>query len=427
MEILHIAAVLLFLAAVFGYVNVRFYKLPSTIGLMVITLACSMAILVFDLAWDELARLFPALGLADLGLRELIASNVGSVDFSRTLLQGMLSFLLFAGALHVNLDELLHRRWAIGTLATAGVGLSTVVVGGLSYLSFGTMGLSVPLLHCFVFGALISPTDPVAVLGVLKNTRVPVSLEAKIAGESLFNDGVGIVVFIMLTSMAGLGTHAVESAGGVFLLFVREVLGGFALGLLIGLIAYSAMKTIDHFQLELIITLAVVAVINSIAEVLHTSAPIAVVVAGLFIGNHGKRFAMSDVTVAHLEQFWSLMDDILNAILFLLIGLEIFIIPAEAVLLAAGLSAIPVVLTGRFVSVAIPIAFLRAARRSFSPRVIRILTWSGLRGGISVALVLSLPAFQHRNLLLVCTYLVVLFSVIVQGLTIKAVVRGGGE
>jgi len=427
MELLHIAAVLLLLAAVFGYVNFRFFKLPSTIGLMVVTLVCSVAVLVFDLTWDQAARLFPALNLGDLGLRETIASSLGRVDFSRTLLHGMLSFLLFAGALHVNLEELLQRKWAIGTLATLGVALSTIIVGGLSYGLFGMMGLGVPFIYCLIFGALISPTDPVAVLGILKSTRIPASLEAKIAGESLFNDGIGIVVFIMLTSMAGLGTHVVEGAGEVSLLFVREVFGGLALGFFTGFAAYSAMKTIDHFQLELIITLALVMVINSVAAVLHTSGPIAVVVAGLFIGNHGKRFAMSEITVQHLEDFWSLMDDILNAVLFLLIGLELFIIPFESKLLVAALISIPVVLLARFVSVGIPIALLKVARRSFSPRVVRILTWSGLRGGISVALVLSLPTFEHKGLLIACTYLVVLFSVIVQGMTIASVVRGGEE
>jgi len=427
MDWFHVVTALLLLASIFGYVNIRFLGLPATIGLMVITLACSGALLLFDLAWDQTARLFPELGLGDLGLREVLRSSVGSLDFSRTLLQGMLSFLLFAGALHVNLEELLQRKWAIGTLSTVGVALSTTIVGCLSYALFAALGLDVPLLYCLVFGALISPTDPVAVLGVLKTTRVSASLEAKIAGESLFNDGVGIVAFIMLASMAGLGAQAVHGVGEVTWLFVREAFGGFALGLLSGYVAYRAMKTIDHFQLELMITLALVTLINSIAILLHTSAPIAVVVAGLFIGNHGRRFAMSDVTADHLEKFWSLVDDILNALLFLLIGLELFIIPLDPMRLAAGLIVIPTVLAARLVSVSVPITLLRAARRSFSPRVIRILTWSGLRGGISVALVLSLPDFPSRDLLVSCTYQVVLFSVIVQGLTVKAVVRGAGE
>jgi CPA1 family monovalent cation:H+ antiporter len=424
MDLFHVATVLLLLASVFGYVNVRFFGLPSTIGLMVITLVCSLALLLFDLGWDQTARLFPELGLGDLGLREFLGSSVGQVDFSRTLLHGMLSFLLFAGALHVNLEELLQRKWAIGTLATMGVALSTLIVGCLSYGLFGALGLDVPLLYCLVFGALISPTDPVAVLGVLKTTRVPASLEAKIAGESLFNDGVGIVAFIVLASMAGLGEHPVQGIDEVLLLFAREAFGGFALGLASGYVAYRAMKTIDHFQLELMITLALVALINSVAVLLHTSAPIAVVMAGLFIGNQGRRFAMSDTTVDHLEKFWSLVDDVLNAVLFLLIGLELFIIPFEPIRLVAGLIIIPTVLVARWASVSVPITLLRVARRSFSPRVIQILTWSGLRGGISVALVLSLPDFASRDLLISCTYQVVLFSIIVQGLTIKSVVRG---
>ncbi len=412
MDFLDVAAVLLALAALFGYVNHRFFKLPSTIGLMVITLACSVALLALD-------AVFPA-----MGLRERVASSVGKLDFSRTLLHGMLCFLLFAGAIHINLDELLKRKWAIGSLATVGVALSTAAVGGLSFWLFDEIGFHVPLLVCFVFGALISPTDPVAVLGVLKNTRAPASLEAKIAGESLFNDGVGLVVFFMLIAMAGLGEHHVEGAGGVVLLFFQEAVGGALLGLVIGYVAYRAMKTIDHYQVELMITLALVTGTNSIASALGMSGPIAVVMAGLLVGNQGRRFAMSDVTVDHLEKFWSLVDDILNAVLFLLVGLELFAVTFEGKVLAAGMAAIPIVLAARFVSVAVPITLLRAARRSFSPRVIRILTWSGLKGGISVALVLSLPPFEHRDLLITSTYLVALFSVIVQGLTVGYLVKG---
>jgi monovalent cation:H+ antiporter, CPA1 family len=411
MELLDIAAVLLTAAAVFGTVNERFFKLPSTIGLMVITLVCSTLLLAADF-------------LFGFGIRETISHRVGELDFSRTLLHGMLCFLLFAGALHVNLDELLQRKWVIGTLATVGVAISTILVGGLSYGLFRMIGFDVPLIICFVFGALISPTDPVAVLGVLKSTHAPASIEAKIAGESLFNDGVGLVVFILLCSLAGIGHQEVSGTGGAILLFLREAGGGALLGLVLGYAAYRAMKSIDHYQVEVIITLALVLATNSIAALLHVSGPIAVVLAGFLVGNQGKRFAMSDETVEQLEKFWALLDDILNAVLFLLIGLELFAISFAPAILIAGLAMIPIVLLARLVSVAVPISILKAARRSFSPRVIRILTWCGLRGGISVALVLSLDIDgEQRELLITCTYLVVLFSVIVQGLSIKKIVQ----
>jgi len=411
LDLIDIAALLLTLAALFGYVNHRLFKLPATIGMMVITLTISAVLLIVDYFFEG------------LGLGEMIRSRMGAINFEKTLLHGMLCFLLFAGALHINLGELLARKWAIGSLATLGVALSTLIVGGCSYIFFDLLGLSIPLMVCLVFGALISPTDPVAVLGVLKNAHAPPTLKAKIAGESLFNDGVGLVVFILLVSAAGLRGEQVSGVGPIALLFVQEAVGGALLGLVLGYVAYRAVKSIDQYQVELTITLALVVGTNSLAEALHLSGPIAVVVAGLLMGNQGRDFAMSDVTVDHLEKFWSLLDDILNGILFLMLGLELFHISFDPLHLAAGAVAIVIVLLSRFISVAIPITLLKVARRTFSPGVVRILTWSGLRGGISVALVLSLPEFQGRDLLITCTYMVVLFSVIVQGLTIKNVVR----
>jgi CPA1 family monovalent cation:H+ antiporter len=417
MTIFHIAAILLGLAAVIGYINHRYFKLPHTIGLMVITLVLSLLVLVADLLAPQ------------AGLKEAVKEYIGQVDFNKTLMDGMLCFLLFAGALHINLSDLLERRFAIGTLATVGVLISTLLVGFMTWQVFRLLGIPVALGPCLVFGALISPTDPVSVLGLLKTANAPRSLEAKIAGESLFNDGVGVVVFIVLVSVFLGGAHGgegPEGPWGVAGLFLQEVAGGAVLGLVLGTLAYRAMKTIDQYQLEVIITLALVMVTYSVASALHFSGPIAVVLAGLFIGNHGKKFAMSEVTVDHMEKFWSLIDEILNSILFLLIALEVFIIPLEKTrLLEAGLLAIPVVLLARFASVSIPISILKV-RRQFSPGVIPILTWSGLRGGISVALVLSL---KDRNLgetfdlLVLATYSVVLFSVIVQGLTVKRLVR----
>jgi len=273
------------------------------------------------------------------------------------------------------------------------------------------------------------------VLGVLKSTKAQPSLKAKIAGESLFNDGVAIVAFVMLTSMAGLGAHPVHGFFGVVVLFCQEALGGILLGLVLGYVVYLAMKSIDHYQVELILTLALVTGTISIATALHTSGPIAVVVAGLLIGNRGRRLAMSDVTVERLEMFWTLIDDLLNALLFLVLGLELFAISLQPAFLTAGVLMVPAVLISRLVSVGLPISLLKAARRTYAPGVIRILTWCGLRGGISVALVLSLDPrrsgsdlpVDRFNLILTCTYLVVLFSVIVQGLTVRAVIRGTEE
>jgi len=414
MLLFNVTAMLLVLAALVGYVNHRIFRLPHTIGLMVITLAVSSLVLLADALWPG------------LGLEAVAVEQVGRVDFGSTLMDVMLSFLLFAGALHVKLEDLLERRFAIGALATAGVLMSTAIVGGLAWLILGWVGFEVGLGPCLVFGALISPTDPVAVMGLLKTTEAPPSLQAKIAGESLFNDGVGVVLFTVLATalhLKGAGGHEVSGSLHVGLFFVQEVVGGAVLGLLFGYVTYRALKSIDQYQLEVIITLALVMGVYALANAFHCSGPIAVVVAGLLIGNPGRRLAMSEVTVDHMEKFWSLLDEILNSILFLLLGLEIFVIDfGAAKLIEAGLLAVPVVLIARFISVSVPISILKV-RRQFSPGVIPILTWSGLRGGISVALVFSLDPFPHKDLLVVCTYFVVLFTVIVQGLTVKPLMQ----
>ncbi|MFH1998846.1 MAG: sodium:proton antiporter [Planctomycetota bacterium] len=417
MAVFDVVAMLLGLAALFGYVNHRLFKLPHTIGLMVITLSVSLVVLVIDAC-------FPG-----LGWKGYVAQYIHQeVDFSKALMQVMLCFLLFAGALHVKIEDLLERKVSISLLATTGVLISTALVGIMVYYLFGAFGFDPGLGPCLVFGALISPTDPVAVLGLLKVAHAPRSLEAKIAGESLFNDGVGVVVFTALVAffhMGGIDSHAVTGATDVSLLFVREVAGGVLLGFVAGSVAYLAMKSIDVYQLEVIITLALVTGIYSLAQkVFGCSGPIAVVVAGLLIGNKGKRFAMSPVTVDHMEKFWSLIDEALNSILFLLIGLEVFVVPLESArLVEAALLVIPVVLLARFISVAIPITLLKR-RRNFTRGAIPILTWCGLRGGISVALVLSLEKYavddpMGMKLLMISTYFVVLFSVIVQGLTVR--------
>jgi CPA1 family monovalent cation:H+ antiporter len=410
MSIFDIASALVLLAALFGYLNLRFLKLPPTIGLMIIALVSSLAVILMD-------QITPS-----YHMRDIITGIIGQIDLNETFMHGMLAFLLFAGALHLNFNDLYDRRFAIAGLATVGVIISTILTGYSAYYIFNIAGLDIPLIYALIFGALISPTDPVAVIGILKTTKTSKSLEAKIAGESLFNDGVGIVIFIILVALATAGPEAGFKIQDIGLLFLREAFGGALLGLAFGYIAYMALKSIDNYQIEVLITLALVMFTYSAASMLHMSGPIAEVVAGLLVGNHGKRLAMSETTTDHVEKFWSLIDGILNAVLFLLIGLEVFAIQFNLTYLICGLVIIPTLLAIRFISVSIPIGLLRF-KKKFSKGVIRILTWSGLRGGISVALVLSLPPFEGRDILLTCTYIVVLFSIIVQGLTLKPLIN----
>ena len=402
-------ATLLGLAAIIGYINHRFLHLPRTIGLVLIALAASLIALGID-------ALIPGWGVGP-GFRAVLVD----IDFSDTLMQGMLGFLLFAGALHVDLGHLAKRGWAIAALATGGLLVSTGIVGVGIWFVFNLTGLSIPLIYCLLFGALISPTDPVAVLGILKTVKVPASLEAKIAGESLFNDGVGVVIFVILLAMATSGANAL-TLGDITFLFLREALGGAALGLAAGAVAFWALRSIDEYNLEVIITLALVTVTYEVAHMLHTSGPIAVVVSGLLIGNHGTRLAMSETTRAHLTNFWTLIDEILNAVLFLLIGLEVIIISTTPGLMWVSLIAIPLVLGARFVAVAVPIGVF-GLFRDFTKGAIPVLTWGGLRGGISVALALSLPNGDEKDAIVTVCYTVVVFSILVQGLTIGKLVQ----
>ena len=406
-----LAALLLTLAAVFGYINQRWLKLPHTIGLVVIALLASGGVLAIDLVAPT------------LGFQEAVRGVVESLDFPDLLMKGMLSFLLFAGALHVDLEQMAQRKWAIGVMATVGVLVSTFVVGYATFLVAGWLGFTIPLTYCLVFGALISPTDPIAVMGILKTIEVPASLEAKIAGESLFNDGVGIVVFTIMVAIAmgAEGGHPI-TALGIAELFVVEAVGGAVLGLIAGLIAYRAIASIDEHNLEVLTTLALVTLTYAVAVALHISGPIAVVVAGLLIGNHGKKFAMSETTRDHLFKFWSLTDEVLNSILFLMIGFEVLALTFTGSIGLAMAAAIPIVLVARFIAVAVPITGL-STMREFTKGAIPVLTWGGLRGGISVALALSLPAFADKDLVLAMTYGVVIFSIVVQGLTVGRVVR----
>lgn len=411
MKLFNILAVLITLSAVFSYFNYRFIKLPTTIGVMVISLLGSLGIAV--------------LGRLGFGLEQDALRLLNSIDFDETLLHGMLSFLLFAGALHIDLDRLARQKWIIGTLATVGTIGSTFIIGTLAWLVLDWLNIGLPPMQCLLFGALISPTDPIAVLGILKKAAVPESLETKICGESLFNDGVAVVVFLVLLQIAA-GGHDI-TAGTVALLFAKEVLGGIIYGLIIGGIAYAMLKSVDNYQVEVLITLALVAGGYAMADTLHLSGPIAIVVAGLLIGNHGRLLAMSDRTRKNLDTFWELVDEVLNVVLFVLIGLEVLVLSWNRYYLIASVLLIPLLLLSRFVSVALPIVIMRRFR-TFSPNVIKILTWGGLRGGISVAMALSLPPGLHREIILTITYAVVVFSIIVQGLTVGKLIesaRGG--
>jgi len=406
MKLFNILAVLITLSAGFSYINHRFIRLPTTIGLMAIALLVSLGLI--------------ALGPLGFGLTEDARLLLNSIDFDETLLHGMLSFLLFAGALHVNLADLARQKYIIGTLATLGVIGSTFIIGFTSLWVLGWLGIELPFIYCLLFGALISPTDPIAVMGILKRAGVPESLETKITGEALFNDGVAVVVFLVMLEIAT-GTQGVTAAS-VAALFLKEAVGGLIFGLLIGAIAYWMLKSVENYQVEILITLALVTGGFALADVLHLSGPIAIVVAGLLIGNHGRMLAMSDEVRDHLDKFWELVDEILNAVLFVLIGLEVLILTFNQAYILAGIILIPLLLAVRFVSVGIPVVILKRFR-TFSPHVIKILTWGGLRGGISVALALSLPAGENREAILAVTYAIVVFSIIVQGLTIGRLVK----
>lgn len=411
MHLLDLSAILLSLAALFGYLNHRYIGLPTTIGIMVISMAVSLVMVLLGKAG------LPAASDAALAL-------LADIDFDEALMQGMLSFLLFAGALHVDLRELARHKWVIATLATGGVVFTTFVVGTLAWLVFGWLGLPLDYGYCLLFGSLIAPTDPVAVLAIMRGAGVPQSLQTKVAGESLFNDGVAVVVFLVIAGSVVSGDA--PSAAGVVKLFALEAVGGIVYGLVIGWICYRLLATVDNYQIEVLLTLALVMGGYALAQKLHVSGPLAMVVAGLMIGNRGRMLAMSETTRQHLDDFWELVDEIFNAVLFLLIGLEVLAVEADLRMLAAGLLVIPLVLASRFVSVSVPVISLRRFRE-FSPGAIRVLTWGGLRGGISVALALSLPPGEARDVLVTVAYVVVVFSIVVQGLTIKKVVASAGR
>ncbi len=412
MNLLTITSILITVSALFAYVNYRTLKLPTTIGIMVCSMVFSL-VLVF-------------LGNIGFGDAERIASDIiKQVEFDNTLLNGMLGFLLFAGAMHIDLDHLLKRKWTIGLLASVGVVTSMFLVAGASYYLFRLFGFEIPFIYCLLFGSLISPTDPIAVMGILKTAGASKSLEIKIAGESLFNDGVAIVVFLAIFGMAVHG-EAFDPKH-LSILFVQEAFGGALFGFVCGWVVLKMLKRVDNYQVEILLTLALVAGGATAAAGLHLSAPIAVVVAGLMIGNHGRRDAMSNTTVQHLDTFWELIDEILNAILFLLIGLEVMVLTLDLKMWVAGTIMALLVLLSRMISVGIPVNVLRKMNREFHPHAVKILTWGGLRGGISVALALSIPAGAERDVIVAVTYVIVVLSILVQGLTIGKLVSATSQ
>ena len=405
---LEIAAACLVLTALFAYLNERFVGLPTSIGVMVTALALSLTFIGLD-----------AMGIFG-GLRDYEASFLRSIDFSSVLMQGMLSLLLFAGALHIDLTELRAYTWQVGLLAVVGTVLSTAIVGLAMWWALPLAGTTLPLLYCLLFGALISPTDPIAVMGVLKSAGAPRHLELVIAGESLFNDGVGVVVFALLLGM--LATGEAPKAGHAAGLLLHEAGGGLLFGLLLGWGTFRLLRSIDRYQVEVLITLAAVMGGYALANRLGVSGPLAMVVTGLFIGNHGRALAMSDTTRHHIDLFWELLDEILNAVLFVLIGMEVILIQFKLALIPAVLAAIAVTLVARGLTVGLPVQLL-GSRFRLPPGAGAVLTWGGLRGGISVALALSLPPGPQRDLVIALTYGVVLFSILVQGLSVGRLVR----
>lgn len=407
MSIFSVITILTVLSAVFAFINTKFLKLPFTIGLMIIAICFTLVITI--------AGSFNPYILEEANL------IIDSVDFETALLDIMLSFLLFAGALHTKIEGLKKNRLPIALFATMGILISTFIVGTLMYYIVLALGHQIDFIYCLLFGALISPTDPIAVLGILKDANAPKKLETKIVGESLFNDGVGVVIFLVIFKIAQQGVDAVE-VSEIGLLFFEEVVGGIALGLLAGWLVFQLMRVIDHYETEVMITLALVMGLSSLAHVIHVSGPLAVVVAGIFIGNKSPKIAWSATTQNYVDKFWELLDVFLNAILFVLIGLELLIITVNGEYITFGLIAIPVTLLARYLALAGPVAIFKK-KLDFIPKTNLIMTWGGIRGGISIALALSLEPNMERELFLTVTYIIVVFSIIGQGLTLGPLVR----
>ena len=396
---------IIFLTAVFAYANERWIKLPATIGIMILALFSSLLLAIAG----NMVPLFSAKAL----------SLVAGINFEHVLMKVMLSFLLFAGSLHIDANKLKAEFWPVMILATIGTFISAVLVSVIAYYLFQLFSLPIPYIYCLLFGALISPTDPISVMGILKKAGIPKTLELKIAGESLFNDGVGVVIFLTVREVATTGVDKV-SVGGTAMLFLKEAGGGIVFGGIMGYLAYFFIQSIDNYRVEVLITLTVVMSGYGLADHLHLSAPLAIIVTGIIIGTKGKKKGLSAISRDYLSKFWDLLDEIFNAVLFLLIGLEMLVIKVQPTILTIALIMIVVVLLARYICVALPVGILRLWIK-FEKNAILILTWGGLRGGLSVAMALSIPQNMHRDEFVLITYVIVVFSIIVQGLTIGKV------
>ena len=395
------------LAALFAYINYRFIRLPGTIGIMLISLFFSLVVIF--------------VGWLKPDVVSEITRVIRNIDFYTILMKIMLSFLLFAGAIHLDGKSMRSERASILVFSTVGTVLSTFLVGGMLYGLCLVLHFPVDFLYCLLFGALISPTDPIAVLSILRQAQIPASLEAKISGESLFNDGIAVVIFITIYEIIEGGASHLNGLN-ITWLFLQEAGGGLVWGVILGYAGYLLISSVDHYQVEVMITLGIVTGGYLLADRLHISGPLAMVVAGLITGNKSRAQAMSETSRDYLDKFWEMIDEFLNAILFLLIGFEMLVLPFNKIFIVLGLACIPIVLLARYLSVLLPMSFLKYLT-SFEKNMLPILTWGGLRGGISVALALSIPTAMQGEFFVIITYMVVLFSIIVQGLTIGRVVK----
>lgn len=407
MELFLIFSILITLAAFFSYLNIKFLKLPSGISLMMMGVFAAAGVIIT--------------GYFSSGFTEIIREKLALIDFSEFLLGILLSFLLFAGSLHVSIPELKKSAKSIISFATIGTLISTLVVGYSLFYLLSAFHQDIPLIYCLLFGALISPTDPIAVMGILKKTNLSKNIETNIVGESLFNDGIGVVIFVTILKIATLGPENFGPAE-IGMLFIHEAIGGIIIGLVIGFIGYKLMKSIDHFQTEILISLAMVMGGYSLCHSIHVSGPLAMVVAGLMTGNRGKELAMSDITRDYLGKFWEVTDEVLNAILFMLIGLEIVIVSFDMSYLVIGIITAIIILIARFVSLYVP-AILFRFKKVFGTKSLFIMTWGGLRGGISIALALSLPQNPYKDILVSITFVIVIFSILIQGITVEKVIK----
>ena len=406
MELYYSFSMLIVLASMFAYINYRFLKLPSTIGIMIIAIVVSLILIFFGNVF---------LPRTTDRLHDLMTS----IDFTEVLMGAMLNFLLFAGGIHININDLKEQLWPVALFSTIGVVISTFVVGAGLYYLLPVFGLTIPFLYCLVFGALISPTDPVAVLSILKQAKVSKQLETKVAGESLFNDGMAVVVFTVILQLA-IGKDVDLSFENISMLLLHEAGGGILLGVILGWVTSRIMREVDDYIISVLVTLSVVMGGYLIARQLHISGPLTMVAAGLFMGNFNVKFRMKSVTQDYLIKFWELIDEILNAILFLFIGFELLILKDIGKFTTPGIIAIIVVLLARVISIVLP-ARLMPRKSRFSPQTLKVLVWGGIRGGVSIALAMSIPKSEYSTPILCITYFVVVFSIIVQGLTIGKV------